>query len=421
MANSRTRIAYLAPEMGALTSTFIYREAMALEEMGFEILSFSTLRPKEKVVSEEARRWVDETIFLFDRSWLAAAGAAIGMAVMAPGRFLATLATATADALTGRVPRPADRLKVLLHFAYACMLAGHLKKSSIEHIHTHFAHVPTTIAMYAAKMSGIPYSFMGHANDLFERPTLLEQKLARAAFVACISEYNLDYLARVGAARDKLLIVRCSLDVDAYAWQPLRPRVEPFEILSVGRMVEKKGFTVLVDAVAALRERGHAVRCRIAGDGPLRGAIEARIAERRLGDCIELLGSQPQERVQALVRESDAFVLACVVAQSGDQDGIPVSLMEAMAVGVPVVSTRVSGIPELIEADAEGLLAEPGDAEGLAAAIESLIKSPEMAAEMARAARNKIESEFETEHNAAILAGRIRQALATAEEGMHGG
>lgn len=415
------KIAYIAPELGTLTSTFVYREVEALRKRGYEVATFSTMRPMERVVSEEAKRVVAETDYLYDRSRGRIVSEAVAELGRNPGAWLRTFGEALVDAATARVPEPIDRVKLLWQFMAGAVLAGRLRAAGVQHLHAHFAHVPTTIAMYGAMIAGIPFSFTCHANDIFERGTALKQKVNRSRFTACISDFNRHYLTHLGCNPKRMHIVRCAINLDDYAFEPPRPPDGPTRIFSVGRLVEKKGIFYLLEAASMLRERGHEILVRVAGDGPLYDDLRGTVAKRAMGSYFELMGSQPQERIRELMREADLFVLPCVVAKSGDRDGIPVALMEAMAMGVPVVSTTVSGIPELIQHEVSGMLAEPEDSSNLAEMTSRLIANPDLAAACARAARETMERDFEEGLNAgrlaALIEGRPGEGGPQSEEG----
>jgi len=401
--DSRFKVAYLAPEFGAVTSTFVYREIEALEALGAHVDTYSTRRPADRVVSAEAVPLVERTTYLYD---IPKARVLLDVAIVkatSPLCYFRNALRMVRDVFRARVPAPADRLKLVWHFCVACSLARRLRAGGARHLHAHFAHVPTTIAMYAAGLAGIPYSFTAHANDIFERPTALPEKVGRSAFAACISEYNRRHLAGAGCDAGRLCVVRCALDVENYAYREVSRPGTPPVLYSVARLVEKKGIDVLVEALGRLRDRGVAFRCRIVGNGPLTEPLTRRARELDLEGDIEFLGGQPQERVKELFGEADVFVLPCVVARSGDRDGIPVVLMESMALGVPVVSTTVSGIPELIESGRSGLLVPPGDPEALADALERLLRDPELGRRLAREARKTLETTFESRRNAGIL------------------
>lgn len=406
-----THVAYLAPELGALTGTFVYRELGELRQQDVTVSTFGTYAPRDRVVSQEARAVIDSTDYLYARSIPSLLRSATRAALRRPYSFARTLAHAIADAAAAPVSGPLDRPKLLWHFFVGTALADELQTRRVDHLHAHFAHVPTAIAMYGALAAGIPYSFTCHANDIFERPTALPQKVARSSFAACISEFNREYLKGLGCDPSRLEVVRCGIDLREYPLRLPRPVSSPARVLAVGRLVEKKGFAYLIEAAHLLQEAGVKVKVEVAGDGPLRHDLESDLSRLGLGERVYLLGSQPQERVRELLTEADVFVLPCVVAADGDQDGIPVSLMEAMALGVPVLSTRVSGIPELIQHDLSGLLVDQRDARCLAESLARLLTDEALRTRLVPSARARIEEEFGLQQNAARLRNHIEAGL----------
>jgi glycosyltransferase involved in cell wall biosynthesis len=243
-------------------------------------------------------------------------------------------------------------------------------------------------------MAGIPFTVMAHANDIFERAFLLPTKAQRAKKFLTISDFNRAYLERCGVPADKLAVVRCGVqvpDVERPQTVSAKPR---FRIGSLGRLVEKKGFDVLIEAVGVLKQRGHELELLIAGDGPLRNELTALVEQRELSQSVTFVGPLSHSLVPAWMATLDAFALACKPDANGDMDGIPVVLMEAMAQGLPVVSSRLSGIPELVIDQRTGLLAEPGAVQGLADQIERLISSPAYAKSLAQHGQTHVRNEF---------------------------
>jgi glycosyltransferase involved in cell wall biosynthesis len=399
-------IAYLASELGTLSGTFVYREIRALRRLGATVVCFGTRRPQERVRSEEANSVVAETTYLYDSVGRIAVDA-LAFGLRNPRRLMTTLQAAWGDCLQGQLPDGKERLKLVWHAVVGLSLARRMLRHNVGHVHAHFAHVPTSIAMYAGIAGGMPFSFTGHANDLFERPTLLPEKLGRCAFSSCISDYNRDHLRAVHALA-RLPIVRCGIDLDEFAFSPHSFAQVPHRILFVGRLVEKKGPSLLLEALAKLRNGGTTLVADIVGTGPLLESLTRRSRELGLATTVQLHGAQPQEKVRELLYRATVFVLPCVVSSTGDQDGIPVALMEAMAAGVPVLSTRVSGIPELIETGVSGLLVDPGDSSELASALASLLSQPELRRTLAHGARRRIEEEFSLVMNARRLLTEIQ-------------
>jgi glycosyltransferase involved in cell wall biosynthesis len=281
------------------------------------------------------------------------------------------------------------------------------------------AHVPATIAMYAARQLGVPFSFTGHANDLFTQRSLLREKLLRSAFTACISRWHRDFYRTLADLPDsRLPIVRCGVEMPDSPLSRRRPETADFRILSVGRLVPKKGFEVLLHAVAELVRRGRPIQCRIAGNGPQRETLERLRRDLALEDAILFEGPVSNATVKTMLRDVDLFVLPCQVDASGDRDGIPVALMEAMAAGVCTVSGDLPAIRELIEHRVSGWLVPPGDAEALAGGLETLMTDDDLRAHLAEAGRRHVASEFSLNTNVDRLIDALRSnTLAMASPG----
>jgi glycosyltransferase involved in cell wall biosynthesis len=226
-----------------------------------------------------------------------------------------------------------------------------------------------------------------------------------------ISEYNKRLLASYGGD-PKTHVIHCGVDPARYRFRE-RPPASPFSILSVASLQPYKGLRHLVDACALLRDRGQAFRCTIVGGGELHAALSSQVAELGLGAHVSLVGPQPQERVTELLAQADVFALPSIITRAGKMEGLPVALMEALAVGVPAVATNISGVPELIRDGETGLLVEPGDAVQLAAAIERTTADPARAAERARAGRALVEAEFDLTRNVRQLVELFRAEVRT--------
>ena len=407
------RIAYIAPRIGELSTTFVYRDIAGLRAQGVEVAVFSVQRPDETVLSDEARPFIEETQYLYDHGAAAFLAAALRQAVRRPVRFARTLGACLHDLVFAETPRQVDRPKFVWHFLAGCLLAERLDAADARHIHCNFAHTPAGIAMYAAMLRGIPFSFLCHAHDIFVHAAAMREKVARAAFGMCSSRYNVRFLADTkGCDGAKLDVMRTGLDLNRFGFRAPKPFSKPFRFLSVGRLVEKKGFPVFFDALALLAKRGRDFQADIVGGGPMDPALRKQAEDLGLAGRIHLAGPQPQERVRQYYDEADAFVLACLEAGNRDMDGTPIVLIEAMALGVPVISTPVSGNPELIDSGSSGLLVSPGDAAALANAMERLMDDPERTRRLAESARRTIESGFDLDSNIARLVQAIEKAVA---------
>lgn len=397
------RVACLAPEIPSLSATFVSGEILELERRGLRVLPISVDAPAEPARDPEARALARRTLQLYPQPLARHLGASARALLRSPGRWLATLARVVSDAArVGAAGRGAPGL--LYRFLVAATLAEALRREGCTHLHAHFAHVPTDIAMYASGLSGVPFSFTAHANDLFDNAWLLTQKTARARFAVAISEYNKRFLVARGARPEAVHVVHCGVDARRWAAPERRPPTAVPRIGALGRMVEKKGFEDLVRACALLRDRGRAFALEIVGGGPLEPRVAALLRDRRLEARVALLGARSHDEVVRWLPTLDLFVLACRRDARGDQDGIPVALMEAMAAGVPVVSTRLSGIPELVEDGRSGWLAEPGDPSGLADAIAAALADDAGRAAVRSRALERIRSDFDLPTNAERLA-----------------
>lgn len=388
------RLAYLAPEIPALSATFVYNEILALQERGYDIIPISVHVPTVSVRENRVEILRLTTHYLYRKGLTDFILAALSLLRTAPRAFFRTIHIVFSDAATvGLYSRTGQGL--LYRFLAACRVACILRQESCSHLHAHFAHVPTDIAMYAASLAGVSYSFTSHANDLFERCWLLSEKIARSAFVATISEFNRCVMVTRGGERSKIHVIRCGVDSARFSPAPSRHLSPPFMIGTIGRMVEKKGFDTLLHAAVLLRNNKVDFRLIIAGSGPLERELHAMAQDLGIEGCVDFPGPMANELVPTWLRTLDLFALPCQQDANGDMDGIPVVLMEAMASGIPVVSTRISGIPELIAHEFEGLLVKPRSAEALAAAITQLLFDDKLRAAFSKKGQLKIMREFE--------------------------
>lgn len=388
--SARARIAYLAPEIPALSATFVYEELLALERRGITVLPLSVRKPDSKAPDqvELGKR----CCIVYDRpKWRIAISGLVRLA--SHPHLRKGIASLLSD--LRRAVGVAQSLKLAFQFLAAANVACLLRRECIAHLHIHFAHVPAQIGMYAAILSGIPFTVTAHANDIFERGFLLKEKAERALKFLTISEYNLSYLRKLGLPGEKLDVVRCGVSISQPGTWPVPCEKKTYLIGTLGRLVEKKGMDTLIKAVAG----SSGTSLSIAGDGPLRAELEALADELGISSRVEFVGSVPHDAIAEWMTGLDLFALACKQDRNGDMDGIPVVLMEAMSQGVPVISTRLSGIPELVIHEKTGLLARPGDPDDLRQQIERMFTSCELRAQLAHAAAAHVSSEFSQEAN----------------------
>jgi colanic acid/amylovoran biosynthesis glycosyltransferase len=395
-------LAYLATSLPSRSETFVYREIRELRQRQWRVL-VTSLYPPDASLGAGFDDLTRGSSIVYGRRLVAAASAeALGH----PLRSLATVAQACRDALTpGEALSARQRAKLLVQAAAGLGLARELRRHEVAHIHCHFAHAPTSVGMYASMQLGIPFSFTGHANDLFQRRSLLRRKLERADFVACISRFHRElYDGIVTEARSRYRVIRCGVDMQEWSPVVLAPAEgRPLRVLSVARLVPKKGIDVLLRAIADLTRD---VELRVAGDGPERERLVALADELGCTERVTWLGPIDNDAVRAEMRAADVFVLPCKSDGAGDRDGIPVVLMEAMACGLPAVSGDLPAIRELIEDGVSGGLVPGGDDAALGALLATLSDATRRA--WGTAGRNKVEREFSLELNVSRLEAALR-------------
>lgn len=399
-------IAYTVQRFPALRTTFIRREVEALRKLGLPIKVFS-MRPVDRaeVAGEpEAEAHVSTTNYLPDFPFdLFSIIANLSALLSRPRVCWRNIKLAFDDAgAAGFKPRVKLALQVWRGAVLARMLTG---MGNCTRIHAQFADGAATTSLAAARLLGMPFSFMSHTS--FDSPAL-RTKLREADFVASISEYDRQRLLKIepGIDPQKIHVIHCGLPLEEWPFEPKEKWNDPPVLLSVGALIEKKGHDVLIDACKRLKDRGMDFRCRIVGAGPLRESLQAQIQRLDLQDRVMLLGPLPQKLVREELKQCDVFVLACKQAANGDTDGIPVSLMEAMAMGRPVVSCDVAGVGELLASGTAGQLCPPSHPDALAESLGAILTHTNRNESLA-AGRKRISRDFDVGSQARLLAARL--------------
>lgn len=395
-------VLYLASRLPALSETFVYHELLAVRAKGFRVLSASVYPPKTDTSDPNLQELIKEGTLVYSVKGLVSAMTEIAHH---PWRSLRTLSTAIRDAIWTVDANLKSRVLLVPQAIAALGLAGSMRKRNVYHIHAHMANTPTTIAMYGACQLKIGFSFTGHANDLFVHRSLLPEKLKRAKFVSCISRWHRDFYRRFGHISDaRLPVIRCGVTTGASAASmddipSQQNNGRALRILSVGRLVHKKGMDTLIAAIGGV-DRNTPVFCEIVGDGPLRSDLETMIASRDLSDRVRLKGAIPNHEVLALLYRCDLFVLACRREPiTGDQDGIPVALMEAMAAGRCVVTSNLAPVTELVIDGKTGICIPESDTGSLAKAIQLLAFDVNLRNQLAHNGRLHVSLEFDRDLN----------------------
>lgn len=394
---ARARVGYLCSEFPALSHTFISREISVLEKEGFDIRTASVNAPTNvEKMGPEDRAYAART-YAIKKTPKPRIVETLALYALGRGRFFAALACAIRTvALSG----PRSTRKALGYFVEAVLLREWARREGLRHVHVHFANPAASVALIAAKLGGLEFSLSVHGPDEFYdvTPNNVKEKIEEAVFVRCIGFFCRSQLMRLSSMDQwgKFHIVRCGIFRDEFA-RKAPPGGPVRNVLCVGRLCPSKGQAVLVEAAEILRRRKRGFRIRLLGGGPDLEAIRAMIEAKGLGDCVEAVGPVGHDRVKEELAASDLFVLPSFA------EGIPVALMEAMASGVPVISTRIAGIPELIDSGSEGVLTQPSDAQELAAAIDSFILGRADARAMTERAWQKVRALFDAEANAKAL------------------
>lgn len=392
------RIAYILGRFPALTMTFIDREIVEAKRKGTELVLVAMRGSPPFEMRPEVAELAKETEYLVPIQWPRLFRSFLFFVVTQPLNllslflFLVSRAHGTLKA----------RVKTAIHFAEGVEAAGILRGRNVDHIHAHFADRASVVAMVVSRLLKIEYSLTAHANDIYISPVLLQEKLAQAKFVTTCTGYNKEHLERVTGKPVELIYHGLDLDQlqsDTQNCPAESPASDAPLLLSVGQLKEKKGFPVLLDACAQLRDQGYEFRCEIIGEGPDRKALEAHIEERQLGNLVTLRGELPNRAVMARYTEATLFTLPCVVAKNDDRDGIPNVMLEAMAHGLPVVSTAVSGIPEVIEDEITGLLVESGSAAELAKGLARILDDSELRERLGDNGRDLVRERFDIHRN----------------------
>lgn len=403
---STLRLAYIIGTYPGLTTTFIDREIQMLRRWGVDLQVLAIRRPPAVApLSAEQRELQRGVIYLLPIAWGALLASHLYFAARHPLRFFATLVYL--------LTRPHLDLKTRamtgLHFGEGVYAAYLLRRRDVRELHAHFVDRAATVALVAGRLLGKPYSISIHAGaDIFVKPVLLREKVLRARHVATCTRYNKAQVEAI-VGRDvghKISHIHHGIDLAKYQPAPHPPDGRPL-ILSVGQLAARKGFAQLIRACRLLKDRGYDFTCQIVGQGPQRPELERLIGELGLGETVILCGALAHEAVIECYRQATLFVLACLMTADGDRDGFPNVLAEAMAMRVPVISTAISAIPELLDDGVNGLLVPSENVIALADAIARLLDSPTLRAELGSAGRRTIFDRFDVERNVRRFAATL--------------
>lgn len=393
-------IAYIMSRFPGLSETFILREMCALEELGWQLELYPLIVQNESIVHDEARSWIPRAHrpSLFE--------------VLIANLLLFFTRPVTSISIyikmiAGNINSPRFLARAIVVWPKAVWMARNMTKNGIDHIHAHYATHPALAAWIVNQLTNIPYSVTVHAHDIFVDKSMLFQKLQDARQIVAISQYNREYLINYAGSwiAEKIQVIHCGIVPELYTSDKVTGKSfgEIFEILSIGSLRPYKGFTYLLDACQILKQRDFPFRCRIVGSGVLYDALLERIINDNLQNCVELLGGKSQSEVAYLLKSADCYIQPSVIIAPERMEGIPVSLMEAMASELPVIATDISGIPELVQPNATGILVPPEDPQALANAIMEVQANPTKAMSCAKSGKDLVLKEFNILSSVALL------------------
>lgn len=403
-------IGYVLKKFPRASETFILNEILALQRLGVDVTVFSLNRPDDGVFHAGLAELKRPVVYLTSRkpdAWLALLRQHRGT-VIGNG---ATLLAEFDDLLSAGRP---DAWTLLGNTIDVALLA---REHGVQHLHAHFATVAAYAARGAHSLTGLPFSVTCHAKDIYREgivPAHFQSLLRSAAFVATVCAANRRWIEErlAGDEGPDLRVLYNGVDTARFHPRERAPATTP-TLLAVGRLVEKKGFHVLLDALALLAARGTRPRCLLVGDGEDRVMLTDRCARLGLRD-VEFLGMRTHDEVRRLVASAHAMVLPCIVGHDGNRDALPTVLLEALAAGLPVISTAVGGVEEIVDDGRAGMLVPAGEAAPLAAAIESLLRDPAARTTLAANGRARAERLFDLARNVATLQGWFAAAIAAA-------
>jgi len=408
---SPTRLAYLLKKFPRTSETFVLNEILAQERLGEPIHVFSRRKPDDEPRHPQL------------------ADLRASVETLPPSYKIDPWKTLFSDVVArppdlfervGRVVSLADtwdhpRFPVLL--AEALHLLRRTRELGIQHVHTHFATDSAVVAMLLQDLGGPTYSVTAHAKDIYRNtvdPVVLDRIFARSQFVVTVCDANVAYLAQRLGGEARARVRRLYNGVDLNDFQPVTRGRDENHILGVGRLVEKKGFDGLLEATSRLRGRGVDCRVSIAGEGEERERLESLIEEHGLQDRVSLLGALDLGEVRRLMSSATLLCQPCLVGADGNRDALPTVLLEALACGLPTVSTPVTGIPEILDSGRAGVLVPEQDPEALAGALADLLQDPARRGRLAEVGRARAEALFDREKNAVQLHAWLAEALRTA-------
>ena len=385
------RVGYVLKKFPRLSETFILRELLGLGDAGLDLTVFSLRQPDPEPAQPEMQRLSADIEYL---PWPTRA------ATLASFRLFAALRPAESSQLTRAfcfVDRLPEESRVS-SFVQALHLAAVVERKEISHLHAHFMTVAARTTYLTHLLVGVPFSVTSHAKDIYRNTVdgaIFQEVASAASAVVTVCDANRDYIRRTLLSEEAGRLVRVYNGIEIATQPSARGPREPNSVLAVGRLVEKKGFHVLLASCRLLRDKGVDFRCRIVGDGPQRELLESESRRLGLGQLVEFTGVLTSDAIRELMGRARVLAAPCVIGSDGDRDALPTVLVEALAAGLPVVTTPIGGVAEIVSHDEEGLIVSPGEPGELAGALERVLSDSVLWARLAAAGPVKAARRFD--------------------------
>ncbi len=388
----KSPIAYVMSRYPRITETFVHFEMLEIKRHGREVLVFPLLLERSNVEHPRVEEMMASVVFQPFLSWTVLRDNILTF-LQFPRMYCKTVW----EVFFGTFGSFNFFFGALGIFPKSVSYARSAKHMGIGHVHAHFATHPAICALVMKRLAGISMSFTAHAHDILIETRMFDKKLRAADFAVMISQYNKDLMIKTfqlsSDLAEKMHVIHCGIDPDDFTAMPPAENAVT-DIVCVASFKDMKGHVYLIEALRLLRDRGKKFRCHLIGVGPLEHDIRKRVKADHLSDMVIFEGALPRPTVKARLAQCDMVVLSSVVGRRGDHEGIPVSLMEAMATNRPVVASRLAGIPELVEDGVSGLLVPPGDAQSLADALGKLMDDPGLCQFLGENGRKTVVSHF---------------------------
>lgn len=408
---TKPKLLYIGRSLPCRTETFVYQEILELRKQGWSVDTISVHSPQNNLGNPQLEEMAESAIKIYPRGVISLLLRFLKELLQHPKKTIKSLWRSWIQ--SWRSPLSFEKcVKVLLQTMAALSIVDQVRKLNIEHIHAQMAHVPTTMAWILGFHLKLPFSFTGHAADIFRDDILLKEKLESCHFCVCISKWHRHFYQSITPLPGHWLpVIHCGVNLLQFH----KGETQQGLILSVGRLVPKKGLNYLIEACGMLKKRGVEFECQIIGEGPERAFLEEIITDFGLENQVKLLGAKTHQEIRVSLSKAELFVLPCITDVDGDRDGIPMVLMEAMASGVPVVAGDLPTVKELIDDGKNGRMIDPKVVGEMTEKIHQLLLDKSLQEKFRNAAFMTLDKKFDLSKNVKKLGDQFQDVRETGE------